>query len=1175
MQKILSSTQYTQFTTSYTKSSISKKVLWLGHFDPVLAESIIPYSAVVAIQNQSELNTLATDFDLLCINSPITNSQKFLFLGDNNSLLFNAHNSLINGADFLSAIQKTLEVLQVHLKPNATLLIYQESLIVPTSLSGYQLVTTALENYGLELVQQWGLVANNQYKNAFVHQDLFEQPNSPVWLAYLLAQSYNSEKLVELSLSKAQNIFNLKSIICNRQGINACDAWFWMAKLGNQKLENNDWLQAINLDLHTNQASGVLVSQNWQILKTTDPQNAVNYSLNIHYPELCQSIEFPYQAIDSSAQAFYDVATSHNWSVAKLATIVKQYIHHLDQLRPDFDLLKKLHQLQENHDQIVLLNPAICFYDSLGVGICCKTGQVKSIIPSSSLLVINGLQTIDLRVYLIANLLRFISLVPCFNNEIENRHYTRLQLVENILSYLSILLTEQNFAQLNWSSHQWNGDQYLPHQVISKDQEETLNKIESLEKKVLDLQTQINIQKQGFQIELSKSLENERQNVMQYVSHTYESTSSWKITKYLRKLSEKLQSIKNLRPGKNLKTQHTSVDQSPNFNLEPRMNYRFWAEHFDSSTAPHAKGWLSENSHAQATPPVVACLLILDRNQDAIFSFIEELKNQHYSHWTCTIAVFNFADEIVTSIASKSISKELNDYALSYISLQKLALCCQQDSRIKIQFLDSLHSTETIKTNAIFEHFITQTTANYFCVLQPTMRLRPQALDVLLAKIHGTSNTDVVYSDIDAYLENGQRVEPQFKPDWNPELFYSSALCPQVLHSLSTGLFVIKSQYASSYLAKSSSRLLSSEFLLLSLLLHVVEQLQEQYQQSYSARISHIPLVLSHHLKQTLNQGQRDEACELLKLHFKNLQTDATVVVTDAGAKVVYPIKLNQQAQLPLVSIVIPTRNNKALLQQCIESVIHITAYSHYEIIVIDNGSTDEATLNYFNTLRKSPKIKVIRDNDTFNYSSLNNHAVALASGEFIVLMNDDIQVLQANWLEEMLSYAQLSHIGAVGAKLYYPNYTVQHAGVILVGALARHIHKGLSANDLGYCSRAQLAQNFSALTAACLMVKKSIYEQLNGLNSTHLTVGWNDIDFCLRVRQAGYENVWTPHAQLLHHESATRGQDISPEKRARAEKENRYMQKTWGDQMYQDPAYNPNLTDAYDDFSYAWPPRV
>ena len=153
----MSSTQYTQFTTSYTKSSISKKVLWLGHFDPVLAESIIPYSAVVTIQNQSELSTLATDFDLLCINSPITNSQKFLFFGDNNSLLFNAHNSLINGADFLSAIQKTLEVLHAHLKPNATLLIYQESLMVPTALSGYQLVTTALQNYGLESVQQWSL----------------------------------------------------------------------------------------------------------------------------------------------------------------------------------------------------------------------------------------------------------------------------------------------------------------------------------------------------------------------------------------------------------------------------------------------------------------------------------------------------------------------------------------------------------------------------------------------------------------------------------------------------------------------------------------------------------------------------------------------------------------------------------------------------------------------------------------------------------------------------------------------------------------------------------------------------------------------------------------------------------------------------------------------------------
>jgi GT2 family glycosyltransferase len=252
------------------------------------------------------------------------------------------------------------------------------------------------------------------------------------------------------------------------------------------------------------------------------------------------------------------------------------------------------------------------------------------------------------------------------------------------------------------------------------------------------------------------------------------------------------------------------------------------------------------------------------------------------------------------------------------------------------------------------------------------------------------------------------------------------------------------------------------------------------------------------------------------------------------------------------------------------------TSYPNYEILVVDNGSDQSETLDYLQMLIANPKIRVVRDNYAFNYSALNNYAVAFAKGEVLALVNDDIEVCESSvdWLTEMVSHALRPGVGAVGARLWYPNQTLQHAGMVLVGGVARHVHKHLPKGDTGFNGRAVLTQNFSAVTGACLVVKKALFEQVGGLNDQELAVGFNDVDFCLKLGEAGYRNIWTPHAELIHHESATRGQDNSPEKQRRAEKELRYMRKRWGDKLFNDPAYNPNLTDGRDDMSFAWPPR-
>jgi GT2 family glycosyltransferase len=273
-------------------------------------------------------------------------------------------------------------------------------------------------------------------------------------------------------------------------------------------------------------------------------------------------------------------------------------------------------------------------------------------------------------------------------------------------------------------------------------------------------------------------------------------------------------------------------------------------------------------------------------------------------------------------------------------------------------------------------------------------------------------------------------------------------------------------------------------------------------------------------------------------------------------------VKYNLPKQLPLVSIIIPTRNAKALVKQCIDSIFEKTTYSNFEIILVDNGSDDPSSLDYFAELNERDNIRVVRDDGNFNFSRLNNEAVKVAKGELLCLMNNDIEVISPDWLDEMVSQAVRPEIGAVGAKLLYPNDTVQHAGVILgLGGIAGHAHLGIHRNDPGYFGRANLVQNFIAVTAACLVIRKEIYENVGGLNEKDFAVAFNDVDFCIRVHQAGYHNLWTPFAEMYHHESATRGSDLAPEKIERFKQEIKSMELLYGNILFNDPAYNPNLS--------------
>jgi len=272
----------------------------------------------------------------------------------------------------------------------------------------------------------------------------------------------------------------------------------------------------------------------------------------------------------------------------------------------------------------------------------------------------------------------------------------------------------------------------------------------------------------------------------------------------------------------------------------------------------------------------------------------------------------------------------------------------------------------------------------------------------------------------------------------------------------------------------------------------------------------------------------------------------------------------------PAVAIIIPAKNQAKLTRQCIQSVLEKTTYDNYQIVLVDNGSDQRAMKRLLAAWQKHPRITVLHDPRPFNYSQINNDAARQVDADILVLMNNDIEVISSNWLSEMVSHAARDDIGAVGAKLYFPDDSVQHAGVVIgYGGVAGHAHKFAPRGYEGYMNRLRVVHEVSAVTAACLAVTADKFWAVGGLDEEHLTVAFNDVDLCLKLRDRGLRNIWTPHAELYHHESVSRGLDnVSPQKKVRFAKEIEVMKERWRTERFNDPAYNPNLALDREDFA-------
>ena len=566
------------------------------------------------------------------------------------------------------------------------------------------------------------------------------------------------------------------------------------------------------------------------------------------------------------------------------------------------------------------------------------------------------------------------------------------------------------------------------------------------------------------------------------------------------------------------------------------LPYSGWIKEFDTLTDDHRALMLRKLQKFVYQPLVSIVMPVYNPEVAWLEQAIASVRTQIYSHWELCIA-----DDASTNPAVRDT----------------LERWMQADPRIKVVFrTQNGHISEA--TNSA----LALAQGEWVALLDHDDMFAEHALYWVVDAINLQPDCQLIYSDEDKIDDQGVRSDPYFKCEWNADLFYSQNMFSH-LGVYNTALvrelggFRLGFEGAQDY----------------DLALRCIERVAP-------AQIHHIARVLYHWRVHTSSTAYDAEAKpyatvaseRALNEHLAQRGTNAKAEYVAEGYRVRYALP----AVVPLVSLIIPTRNGLRLLRQCVESILAKTTYANYEIIVMDNGSDDQATLRYLDELTLKPNVRVVRDARPFNYSALNNAAVELARGSVLGLINNDTEVISPDWLTEMVSHALRPEVGAVGARLWYSDDTLQHAGVILgIRGIAEHVHRFLPRGNAGYFGRAALIQSLSAVTGACIVVRKALYEEMGGLNEAELQVAYNDIDFCLRLREVGYTNIFTPYAELYHHESASRGYDDTPEKQARSAKEAAYMHQRWGDALRNDPAYSPNLSLNAIGFSLAWPPRV
>lgn len=565
--------------------------------------------------------------------------------------------------------------------------------------------------------------------------------------------------------------------------------------------------------------------------------------------------------------------------------------------------------------------------------------------------------------------------------------------------------------------------------------------------------------------------------------------------------------------------------------------YSAWLEHYDK--AEQNRPQILEDLRQMPQKPRISVIVpVFNTDAKWLKACIDSVFNQLYTHWELCIA-----DDFSTAPHVREILESYRN----------------KDPRVKVSFRpvnghisaasNSALELATGEWIVLLDHDDVLTEDALYCVAR-TAELHPEA--------------HLIYSDEDKIDQHGRRFDPHFKSDWNPDLFLSL--------NLVTHLSAFRRSTVSQVGGFRRGFEGSQDY---DLSLRVWAACRPK-----SREIVHIPRILYHWRaipgSVALAASEKNYAHTAARRAIQEfLETQSPGATVEAGFsslhRVRYPLPPDATA-----SLIVCTRDRVDLLRQCLSGMLRQDLGLPWELLIVDNQSSDQETLDYFRELKADPRIRILRYDAPFNFSAMNNWAVHNASNSFLVFLNNDLEVLQSDWLKEMVSLAARPGIGAVGCKLLYPNRTVQHVGIVTgIHGIADHVHRGVSERDSGYIGRAQVMQNMSAVSAACLAISRKRFLETGGFDEENLKVAYNDVDLCLKLLDLGYRNLLTPHVLFVHHESASRGPDTSAQELSRFKREAEWMKKRWGVRLAADRYYSPNLTLSSTDYSPAFPPRA
>ena len=557
---------------------------------------------------------------------------------------------------------------------------------------------------------------------------------------------------------------------------------------------------------------------------------------------------------------------------------------------------------------------------------------------------------------------------------------------------------------------------------------------------------------------------------------------------------------------------------------EREVEYQEWYE----KNKPSEEELARQRKKKWKEPVTISVLVPAYRTPEVFLrQMIESVLNQTYPHLELCIA-----DGSGENISVEKVVKEYQ----------------AKDQRVRYQRLEKNEGIAG-NTNAA----IRMATGDYLALFDHDDLLSPNALFEVASTIE-KDKADVVYTDEDKVTSDlKEHFQPHFKPDFNPDLLCSNNY---ICH-----LFVVKRSLALKLGGQDPAYDGAQDY---DFIFRCTEEAE---------KIVHIAKILYHwrvHQASTADNPTTkmyafDAGKRAIEAHLQRIGAKAEVSHTkDLGF---YRVKYQVQGN-PKVSIVIPNKDEKETLKKCLESIWQKTTYSNYEIILVENNSTTREIRDYYQELDGKNGVRVVYWDKEFNYSAINNFGISYAKGEYILCLNNDITVISPEWMEELLANCQRPEVGIVGARLYYPDNTIQHAGIVLgMGGCAGSLFVGLARSRGGYLHKAALQQDLSAVTAACFMVKKEAFEKVGGFEEK-LAVAFNDVDFCLKVRHAGYLVVYDPYAELYHHESKTRGYENTEAKKRRFQEEIEYMRCHWMPDILRDPYYNENLSLKASDYS-------